>query len=81
MAIGDVRRRRDGTYVETEKGPVRFPKSARTTLQRVRWLLLEGYTWAAWLLAAHADKVLVKLLKQAFPDTPWNNIAYAARRS
>lgn len=81
MAIGDVRRRRGGTYVETEAGLVRFPASARTTLQRVRWLLAQGYAWAAWLLAAHADKVLIRMLKQAFPDTPWNNIAYVARRS
>lgn len=81
MAIGDVSRRRDGAYVQTEAGWVRFPAGARTTLQRARWLLAQGYAWAAWLLAVHSDKVLIRMLKRGFPGTPWNNIAYVARRS
>ena len=79
--IGNVSRRRDGTYVYTEDGPVRLPKSARTTWQRERWLLLQGYVWAAYLLAKHSDKVVLAALKRGAPNVPWNNIAYMARRS
>lgn len=80
MAIGDVRSRNGQAYVQTEEGPVRLPPSARTTWQRVRWLLRRGYVWAAYLLAAHADKLLLAALKRAHPNVPWNNIAYVARQ-
>ena len=80
MAIGDVRRSNGAAVVQTEAGPVRLPPSARTTWQRVRWLVRRGYVWTAYLLAAHADKVLLAALKRAHPDVPWNNIAYVARQ-
>lgn len=80
-SVGEVNRGRDGaTYVQTEEGPVRLPQSARTTWQRVRWLLLRGYVWAAYLMAKHSDKVVLAALKRAAPNVPWNNLAYAARR-
>lgn len=70
---------RRGTLVATEAGPVRLPASARTLRQRVAWLLRRGYVWGAWMLAAHADTVVLSLLQRAYPDVPWKNIAAANR--
>lgn len=68
-----------GVVVQTEAGPVRLPPSARTARQRVVWLLRRGYVWGAYMLAVHADKVLLSLLQRAHPDVPWKNIVVANR--
>lgn len=77
--VGSLRTRNDATYVTTGQGSVKLPPSARTLRQRVTWLLRRGYVWAAYLLAAHADKVLLAMLQRAYPDVPWKNINAASR--
>lgn len=71
--------RSNGSMVMTEAGPVRLPPGARTLRQRVAWLLRRGYVWGAYLLAAHADKLLLGMLQRAHPNVPWKNIVEANR--
>lgn len=77
--IGSTRTRNGNTYISTEGGVVKLPPSARTPRQRIMWLLRRGYLLAAYLVAAHGDKVMVALLKRAKPNVPWNNIHAAAK--
>lgn len=58
-------------WVQTEVGPVRFPRGARTPRQRVAWLLRRGYTWAAFALARHSGDILMFFLKRH--DDMWKN--------
>jgi hypothetical protein len=55
---------------------------SRPNARQVQWLARQarkGYAWAAYLLAAHANKVLLAMLQRAHPDVPWKNIAAAGR--
>lgn len=60
---------------------VTFPSAVRTKRQRIMWLLKKGYVLTAYLLATHANKALVMLLKKTNPNVPWSNIQAAARYS
>lgn len=40
-----------------------------------------AYLRAQYLLARHAGAVLLALLQRAYPNMPWKNLEYAARRT
>ena len=68
------------TYVVgSQSSLIKMPKNARTTRQRMLYLLKRGYVWTAYMFAKHADKVLLRLLQTAHPNVPWKNIDFAAR--
>lgn len=60
-------------------GLIRFPKSVRTRQQRILYLLKSGYVLTAYLMARFSDKIVVRALKDAYPQVPWNNYHFAAK--
>ena len=68
------------TYARTEAGLVRLPVSARTTRQRVAYLVKKGLVLGAYMLAKHSNALLVAMLQHMHPNGGWKNIAAAPRR-
>ena len=78
---GIVKHKGDTYAVGERNSLIKLPKTARTTRQRVEFLLKKGYVWAAFMLASHSNKVLVSLLQRTHPDVPWKNIHFASKHA
>lgn len=64
---------------DAEWVPVPGKVKVRSLRQKVSFFLRGGYVMAAYLLARHANKVMVGVLQRTHPHVPWKNLQFAAR--